>query len=149
MIVNFGHLSGTNKVSSKTLNFLNCPLYPRYSSGVLSPGRHVRTRLYFTSESHIHSLLTILSEGGLVDVSQVCFNSNQYNLQFSSFENAIILYLLLIFKHLYFSQSNDEQWQRAMEYVSLVSELNYMTQVRNFLAYENFQYDQDNNICQR
>ena len=67
-------------------------LDPRYSSGVLSPGRHVRTRLYFTSESHIHSLLTILSEGGLVD-------------------------------------SNDEQWQRAMEYVSLVSELNYMTQV--------------------
>lgn len=43
-------------------------LDPRYSSGVLSPGRHVRTRLYFTSESHIHSLLTILSEGGLVDV---------------------------------------------------------------------------------
>lgn len=27
------------------------------------------SRLYFTSESHIHSLLTILSEGGLVDVS--------------------------------------------------------------------------------
>jgi hypothetical protein len=26
-------------------------------------------------------------------------------------------------------QSNDEQWQRAMEYVSLVAELNYMTQV--------------------
>eukprot|EP00095_Tigriopus_kingsejongensis_P003820 maker-scaffold278_size225338-snap-gene-1.22 protein:Tk03820 transcript:maker-scaffold278_size225338-snap-gene-1.22-mRNA-1 annotation:"inositol hexakisphosphate and diphosphoinositol-pentakisphosphate kinase-like isoform x8" len=67
-------------------------LNPRYSSGVSSPGRHVRTRLYFTSESHIHSLLTVLSEGGLVD-------------------------------------SKDEQWQRAMEYVSLVSELNYMTQV--------------------
>ena len=29
----------------------------------------------------------------------------------------------------YIFQSNDEQWQRAMEYVSLVSELNYMTQV--------------------
>eukprot|EP00096_Caligus_rogercresseyi_P004245 TRINITY_DN1843_c0_g1_i6.p1 TRINITY_DN1843_c0_g1~~TRINITY_DN1843_c0_g1_i6.p1 ORF type:complete len:1151 (+),score=271.91 TRINITY_DN1843_c0_g1_i6:86-3538(+) len=71
-----------------TVNRLN----PRYSSGVSSPGRHVRTRLYFTSESHIHSLLTVLSEGGLVD-------------------------------------SQDEQWQRAMEYVSLVSELNYMTQV--------------------
>ncbi|XP_071747742.1 inositol hexakisphosphate and diphosphoinositol-pentakisphosphate kinase 2 isoform X10 [Lepeophtheirus salmonis] len=71
-----------------TVNRLN----PRYSSGVSSPGRHVRTRLYFTSESHIHSLLTVFSEGGLVD-------------------------------------SQDEQWQRAMEYVSLVSEMNYMTQV--------------------
>ncbi len=38
----------------------------RYTSGILSPGRHVRTRLYFTSESHIHSLLTVLSLGGLV-----------------------------------------------------------------------------------
>lgn len=40
----------------------------RYSTGVSSPGRHVRTRLYFTSESHIHSLLTVLSHGGLVHV---------------------------------------------------------------------------------
>ena len=32
--------------------------------------------------------------------------------------------------HLFFNfQSKDEQWQRAMEYVSLISELNYMTQV--------------------
>merc|ERR1712142_533423 len=67
-------------------------LNPRYSSGVSSHGRHVRTRLYFTSESHIHSLLTVLSHGGLVD-------------------------------------SQDEQWMRALEYVSLVSELNYMTQI--------------------
>ena len=44
-------------------------LNPEYSSGVSSPGRHVRTRLYFTSESHIHSLLTVLSHGGLVHVS--------------------------------------------------------------------------------
>jgi len=64
----------------------------RYSTGVSSPGRHVRTRLYFTSESHIHSLLTVLSHGGLV-------------------------------------HSEDEQWKRALEYVSLVSELNYMTQI--------------------
>merc|ERR1711892_41596 len=67
-------------------------LNPRYSSGVSSPGRHVRTRLYFTSESHIHSLLTVLTHGGLVD-------------------------------------GQDEQWMRALEYVSLVSELNYMTQI--------------------
>jgi len=42
----------------------------RYSHGVSSPGRHVRTRLYFTSESHVHSLLTVLRYGGLLDVSQ-------------------------------------------------------------------------------
>jgi len=66
-------------------------LNPRYSHGVSSPGRHVRTRLYFTSESHIHSLLTVLRYGGL--------------------------------------PLNDQQWRRAMEYVSMVSELNYMSQI--------------------
>ncbi|XP_066244855.1 inositol hexakisphosphate and diphosphoinositol-pentakisphosphate kinase isoform X3 [Euwallacea similis] len=68
-------------------------LNPRYSHGVSSPGRHVRTRLYFTSESHIHSLITVLRHGGLLDVGK------------------------------------DEQWRRAMEYVSMVSELNYMSQI--------------------
>ncbi|XP_026724682.1 inositol hexakisphosphate and diphosphoinositol-pentakisphosphate kinase 2 isoform X11 [Trichoplusia ni] len=73
----------------ETVNRLN----PRYSHGVSSPGRHVRTRLYFTSESHVHSLLTVLRFGGLLDVLK------------------------------------DEQWRRAMEYVSTVSELNYMSQI--------------------
>ncbi|XP_031778465.1 inositol hexakisphosphate and diphosphoinositol-pentakisphosphate kinase 2 isoform X39 [Nasonia vitripennis] len=73
----------------ETVNRLN----PRYSHGVSSPGRHVRTRLYFTSESHVHSLLTVLRYGGLLDVL------------------------------------SDEQWRRAMEYVSMVSELNYMSQI--------------------
>nr|CAD7256131.1 unnamed protein product [Timema shepardi] len=73
----------------ETVNRLN----PRYSHGVSSPGRHVRTRLYFTSESHVHSLLTVLRYGGLLDVV------------------------------------TDEQWHRAMEYVSMVSELNYMSQI--------------------
>ena len=52
-------------------------LNPEYSSGVSSPGRHVRTRLYFTSESHIHSLLTVLCHGGLVhgQVSTVIVNT--------------------------------------------------------------------------
>jgi len=67
-------------------------LDPSYSKGVLSPGRHVRTRLYFTSESHIHSLLTILRYGGLCG-------------------------------------GDDEQWARALDYISRVSELNYMTQI--------------------
>lgn len=74
---------------TETVNRLN----PMYSHGVSSPERHVRTRLYFTSESHIHSLLTVLRYGGLID------------------------------------ESKDEQWRRAMEYVSAVSELNYMTQI--------------------
>ena len=57
---------GEEEEEDGTVNRLN----PRYSSGVSSPGRHVRTRLYFTSESHVHSLLTVIAEGGLVDVSQ-------------------------------------------------------------------------------
>nr|XP_055065341.1 inositol hexakisphosphate and diphosphoinositol-pentakisphosphate kinase 2 isoform X5 [Misgurnus anguillicaudatus] len=68
-------------------------LHPVYSRGVMSPERHVRTRLYFTSESHVHSLLSILRYGALCDEAQ------------------------------------DEQWKRAMDYLKIVSELNYMTQI--------------------
>eukprot|EP00884_Botryococcus_braunii_P003824 jgi/Botrbrau1/13442/Bobra.0082s0046.1 len=35
-------------------------LCPRYAQDVNSPLRHVRTRIYFTSESHMHSLLNVL-----------------------------------------------------------------------------------------
>lgn len=35
-------------------------LCPTYASDVNSPMRHVRTRIYFTSESHIHSLVNVL-----------------------------------------------------------------------------------------
>ncbi|KAM9456489.1 inositol hexakisphosphate and diphosphoinositol-pentakisphosphate kinase 2 [Clarias gariepinus] len=68
-------------------------LHPVYSRGVMSPERHVRTRLYFTSESHVHSLLSILRYGALCD------------------------------------EAKDEQWKRAMDYLKVVSELNYMTQI--------------------
>ncbi|XP_046636471.1 inositol hexakisphosphate and diphosphoinositol-pentakisphosphate kinase-like isoform X2 [Daphnia pulicaria] len=78
-------------MSDESVNRLD----PRYSHGVSSPGRHVRTRLYFTSESHLHSLLTVLRFGGLVEGGE----------------------------------GADEQWRRAMEYVSQISELNYMSQV--------------------
>ncbi|XP_075896789.1 inositol hexakisphosphate and diphosphoinositol-pentakisphosphate kinase 2 isoform X2 [Nelusetta ayraudi] len=76
-------------------------LHPLYSRGVLSPGRHVRTRLYFTSESHVHSLLSIFRYGSLLD------------------------------------EEKDQQWKRAMDYLSAVSELNYMTQIVIMLYEDN------------
>ncbi|CAH8662866.1 unnamed protein product [Schistosoma bovis] len=68
-------------------------LHAGYSKGVASPERFVRSRLYFTSESHIHSLLTCLRYGELADIV------------------------------------TDEQWRRAMEYVSSISEINYLAQI--------------------
>ncbi|XP_059952721.1 inositol hexakisphosphate and diphosphoinositol-pentakisphosphate kinase 1 isoform X10 [Mesoplodon densirostris] len=76
-------------------------LHPLYSRGVLSPGRHVRTRLYFTSESHVHSLLSVFRYGGLLD------------------------------------ETKDAQWQRALAYLSAISELNYMTQIVIMLYEDN------------
>ena len=49
----------------------------------------------------------------------------KFHILLCTFSTQIFLgyvYVLLI-------QSEDEQWKRALEYVSLVSELNYMTQV--------------------
>ena len=60
----------------------------RYTTGVASPDRHVRTRLYFTSESHIHSLLTMLTEGGLIDVSDFfAFFFQKYRLHGKTLKN--------------------------------------------------------------
>ncbi|XP_028679474.1 inositol hexakisphosphate and diphosphoinositol-pentakisphosphate kinase 2-like isoform X6 [Erpetoichthys calabaricus] len=76
-------------------------LHPLYSRGVMSPGRHVRTRLYFTSESHVHSLLSLFRYGGLLN------------------------------------ELTDQQWKRAMDYLSAVTELNYMTQIVIMLYEDN------------
>ncbi len=35
-------------------------LCPTYAQDINSPLRHVRTRIYFTSESHMHSLINVL-----------------------------------------------------------------------------------------
>lgn len=93
-------------------------LNPRYSHGVSSPGRHVRTRLYFTSESHVHSLLTVFRFGELLDVSIGTIHEF-----FIGGRNSVIE----VFG--YIKGKKDEQWHRAMEYVSMVSELNYMSQL--------------------
>lgn len=79
----------SNEDDTESVNRLD----PKYSYGVSSPDRHVRTRLYFTSESHIHSLVTALQYGGLLDVKR------------------------------------DEQWKRSMEFLSAISELNYLSQI--------------------
>ncbi|KDD72813.1 hypothetical protein H632_c2864p0, partial [Helicosporidium sp. ATCC 50920] len=41
-------------------------LCPAYAQNVNSPLRHVRTRIYFTSESHMHSLMNILHHARIV-----------------------------------------------------------------------------------
>uniref|UniRef100_A0A2P2LZR2 Inositol hexakisphosphate and diphosphoinositol-pentakisphosphate kinase n=1 Tax=Rhizophora mucronata TaxID=61149 RepID=A0A2P2LZR2_RHIMU len=55
-------------------------LDPNYAANVRTPERHVRTRLYFTSESHIHSLMNVLRYCNLDESLQeedslVCHNA--------------------------------------------------------------------------
>ncbi len=45
-----------NEVETETIH----RLLPEYAPQINSPLRHVRTRVYFTSESHIHSLVNVL-----------------------------------------------------------------------------------------
>ncbi|XP_061831106.1 inositol hexakisphosphate and diphosphoinositol-pentakisphosphate kinase 2 isoform X7 [Nerophis lumbriciformis] len=104
-------------------------LHPLYSRGVMSPGRHVRTRLYFTSESHVHSLLSLFRYGGLLDVS-VPTLAELFNL--SGIRLKLSLYVLYVLQ-----EEKDQQWNRAMDYLSAVSELNYMTQIVIMLYEDN------------
>ncbi|VDD91712.1 unnamed protein product [Enterobius vermicularis] len=86
-------------------------LDPRASQGIATPLRHVRTRLYFTSESHIHTLMNLLRYGGLCP-------------------------------------ADDKKWQRALHFLSGVTEFNYMTQVV-MMVYEDSRADSDKNGMDR
>lgn len=100
----------------------------------MSPGRHVRTRLYFTSESHVHSLLSIFRYGGLLDVSDqtsVLINEQYYFRDWTCNWGFLCVSL-----HLQ-QEEKDPQWKRAMDYLSAVSELNYMTQIVIMLYEDN------------
>ena len=45
-------------------------LCPTYATDINSPLRHVRTRIYFTSESHVHSLINVLRYSHLAGAQQ-------------------------------------------------------------------------------
>lgn len=61
--------SDLSHVLSNEISDINHRLDPRLSKHiVITPSRHVRTRLYFTSESHIHCMINILRYGGLFGV---------------------------------------------------------------------------------
>ena len=47
---------GADEVDKETIH----RLCPTYATDINSPLRHVRTRIYFTSESHVHSLVNVL-----------------------------------------------------------------------------------------
>ena len=66
--------SDLSHVLSNEISDINHRLDPRLSKHiVISPSRHVRTRLYFTSESHIHCMINILRYGALFGVRSILY----------------------------------------------------------------------------
>lgn len=114
-------------------------LVRRYSRGVLSPGRHVRTRLYFTSESHVHSLLSIFRYGSLLDVSPLKIRAAAFQTPSIRRDtvNGRLSVSLCVCVRFVRQEEKDQQWKRAMDYLSAVSELNYMTQIVIMLYEDN------------
>lgn len=58
---------GADEVDKETIH----RLCPTYATDINSPLRHVRTRIYFTSESHVHSLLNVLRYSHLSELSML------------------------------------------------------------------------------
>lgn len=113
----------------------------------MSPGRHVRTRLYFTSESHVHSLLSVFRYGGLLDV-RCGLNTHFLSASLAplhhcdppSFLSAVCVLSRGKTNHCrcgWFQEEKDWQWKQATDYLSAVTELNYMTQIVIMLYEDN------------
>ena len=76
-------------------------LCPTYAMNINSPMRHVHTRIYFTSESHIHALMNVLkycrsknadgTEGGTIKIDSRILDNAEYDylshLVFRLYEN--------------------------------------------------------------
>ena len=76
-------------------------LCPTYAMNINSPMRHVHTRIYFTSESHIHALMNVLkycrsknadgTEGGSIKIDSHIMDNAEYDylshLVFRLYEN--------------------------------------------------------------
>lgn len=92
---------------------------PSYSKGIHTPGRHVRTRLYFTSESHIYSLLSVLKYGNLFEVCPSGLVSAS-RIRVSGLTGLLCAVL---------KDNSDEQWNTALSFLNTIPELEYLTQI--------------------
>ena len=112
--------SDLNHVLSNESSDINHRLDPRLSKHiVITPSRHVRTRLYFTSESHIHCMINILRYGGLfgVRLASICVSIILYCVQ------CIYMYICT------WSQDNPEAQSKGWMKLSATPDLNFLSQI--------------------
>ena len=100
----------------------------RYANtiGVNSPHRHVRTRLYFTSESHIHSLLNVLRYCNLEAGSSRRDSTENTKDQTKDIKNI--------------SNAPPSLLSRSVETLENIGDLDYLTHIV-FRMYERFDVD--------
>ncbi|XP_076472834.1 inositol hexakisphosphate and diphosphoinositol-pentakisphosphate kinase 2-like isoform X2 [Babylonia areolata] len=88
----------------------------RLSNGVATPGRFVRTRLYFSSESHIHSVMNILRYGNFIERSDSQWEGAVHFLDSTAEFNYMSQVIFMLFEDSSKDKDSDERYHMELHF---------------------------------